>query len=49
MAEKTVFIMEAELNHLRDTVDALTAENRELKHKLERMNVLLLNAQRAIQ
>ena len=47
MAEKTVSIAENELNTLRDTVDSLTAENKELKRKLERMNEILLNAQRA--
>ena len=54
MAEKKVSIAETELNHLRDTVDSLTArnheltsENAELKRQLERMNELLLNAQRA--
>ena len=47
MAEKMVSISKEELGTLRDTVDTLTAENKELRRKLERMNELLLNAQRA--
>ena len=47
MAEPRVSITQKELNTLRDSVQALTAENEELKRKLERMNELLLNAQRA--
>lgn len=35
------------VNNLTQTVDDLTAENKRLKQKLERMNELLLNAQRA--
>lgn len=47
MEGKTVSVAEKELNALRDTVESLTAENQELRRKLERMNEILLNAQRA--
>ena len=47
MSEPRVSISQKELNTLRDSVQTLTAENEELKRKLERMNELLLNAQRA--
>jgi hypothetical protein len=35
------------VKNLTQTVDELTAENKRLRQKLERMNELLLNAQRA--
>jgi len=47
MSEPRVSISQKELNTLRDSVQTLTAENEELKRKLERLNELLLNAQRA--
>ena len=47
MSEKEARELLDTVKNLTQTVDDLTAENKRLKQKLERMNELLLNAQRA--
>ena len=47
MSEQEVQELLDTVKNLTQTVDDLTAENKRLKQKLERMNELLLNAQRA--
>ena len=47
MGKNEVAVDKAELASLKESVQNLTAENERLRQKLEHMNELLLNAQRA--
>lgn len=47
MGKNEVAVNKAELASLKESVQNLTAENKRLRQKLEHMNELLLNAQRA--
>lgn len=47
MGKNTVVIDKNELEELKKTAHDLAEENAQLRQKLERMNELLLNAQRA--
>ena len=47
MGKNEVAVDKAELASLKESVQNLTAENKRLRQKLEHMNELLLNAQRA--